>query len=198
MNDNENLKILIVGDSSVGKTCIFRRFSENYFEENFIATIGLDYSNKEIEIEYEGSRCKVNITIWDTAGQERFRAITKNYYKGAHGILLVYDATERKTFENLNIWIASIRENTNSNIIVMLIANKIDAPNKVVKTAEGETLAKQIGCEFWETSAKTNTKITEVFQTIAVKVYAEFLKSKEAENQFKIQEEKKKKKECCH
>ena len=133
MSDDIVYKVLLLGDSTVGKTCFLLRYCDKTFQEAHLSTIGLDYRLKSMELD-DGKRIKLQ--IWDTAGQDRFRAITKNYYKGANGIILIYDVTNIETFENVKNWIAQIKEEANSNVIIYLAGNKIDVgeENKVVKS----------------------------------------------------------------
>ena len=145
MNDNEIgnydyiFKILLLGDSSVGKTCFLLRYSDDTFTENHISTIGLDYRFKLVNLENDK---KVKLQIWDTAGQDRFRAITKNYYKGAHGIILMYDVTNISTFNNIKSWVTQIRENTTEKIKIALVGNKIDEEDiRKISYDEGQKLA---------------------------------------------------------
>ena len=114
-------KILILGDSSVGKTCFLTRYADDRFEDTHIATTGMDYKLKNITLENGKT---VKLQIWDTLGQDRFRSITKNYYKGAHGIILIYDITERKTFESVSNWVKTIRDEADEKVVIVLAANK--------------------------------------------------------------------------
>lgn len=127
----ETYKILLLGDVSVGKTSIYIRFSDNSF--NQMSTIRVNYHMKDFIINNEAIR----IVIWDTSGQEKFKCITKNYYKGAHGILLIYDVTDNRTLNNINEWVSSIREVSNKNIKLMLIANKVDSDMRAFRLKQG-------------------------------------------------------------
>ena len=132
-------KILLLGDSSVGKTCFLMRYVDNTFQEIHMSTIGLDYKLKTVQLE-DGKMVKIQ--IWDTAGQDRFRSITKNYYKGAHGIVLIYDVTNKKSFENVSNWINQIREEVSDKVTIVLVGNKIDEEEKrVVTTEQGKKMA---------------------------------------------------------
>ena len=116
-------KILLLGDSSVGKTCFLMRYTDNTFQDIHMSTIGLDYKLKNVQLE-DGKMVKIQ--VWDTAGQDRFRSITKNYYKGAHGIILIYDVTENKSFENVKNWMNQIKEEVSNRVTIVLVGNKID------------------------------------------------------------------------
>ncbi|KAG8376446.1 hypothetical protein BUALT_Bualt09G0064200 [Buddleja alternifolia] len=147
------IKLLLIGDSGVGKSCLLLRFSDGSFTTSFITTIGIDFKIRTIEL--DGKRIKLQ--IWDTAGQERFRTITTAYYRGAMGILLVYDVTDESSFNNIRNWIRNIEQHASDNV------NKILA----VPTSKGQALADEYGIKFFETSAKTNMNVEEVFFSIA-------------------------------
>ncbi|ROL47862.1 Ras-related protein Rab-13 [Anabarilius grahami] len=151
-------KLLLIGDSGVGKTCLIIRFAEDNFNSTYISTIGIDFKVKTIEVEGK----KVKLQVWDTAGQERFKTITTAYYRGAMGIILVYDITDEKSFENIQNWMKSIKENASAGVSQMLLGNKcdIEAKRKVSKEI-GEKLAKEHGIRFFETSAKSSINVEE-------------------------------------
>jgi small GTP-binding protein len=168
-------KILLLGDSSVGKTCFLMRYSDNTFQEIHMSTIGLDYKLKSVQLD-DGNIVKIQ--IWDTAGQDRFRSITKNYYKGAHGIILIYDITSRKTYENIKNWVTQIKEEVSDKVNIILVGNKIDdEKNRKVSTEEGEKMAKEIGFDFYETSAKTGINIDSTFNDLVKKTVESFSKT---------------------
>ena len=159
------LKLLLIGDSGVGKSCILLRYSDDSFTQSYITTIGIDFKIKQINT--GGS--KVKLQIWDTAGQERFRTITTAYYRGAMGILLVYDVTDEASFGAVENWMRQIDENANKDVVKLLIANKCDCDEKdrKVTSADGRSIADKYGMKFFETSAKMNVNIDEAFSTIA-------------------------------
>jgi small GTP-binding protein len=176
-SENKELlyKILLLGDSSVGKTCFLMRYSDNTFQEIHMSTIGLDYKLKNVQLD-DGNIVKIQ--IWDTAGQDRFRSITKNYYKGAHGIILIYDITSRKTYENIKNWVTQIKEEVSDKVNIILVGNKIDdEKNRKVSTEEGEKMAKEIGFDFYETSAKTGINIDSTFNDLVKKTVESFSKT---------------------
>jgi small GTP-binding protein len=160
----ELLKILVIGESAVGKSCLLLRYTDNKFQETFMTTIGVDFKTKYIEVDH----VRVKLQIWDTAGQEKFRSITKAYYRGAHGILVVFDVSRRDTFNQTRMWVDSIRDSsTDSNPIdVILVGNKCDL-ERVVSTEEGEDLAKQFQIPYFETSAKDATNVDKAFTSLA-------------------------------
>jgi len=157
------IKLLLIGDSGVGKSCLLLRFSDDSFTTSFITTIGIDFKIKTIEL--DGKRIKLQ--IWDTAGQERFRTITTAYYRGAMGILLVYDVTDEQSFQNIRNWIRNIEQHAADNVDKILVGNKCDMQDKVVEKTKGQALADEYGIKFFETSAKTNTNVVEAFTSIA-------------------------------
>ena len=168
-DSNYVFKVLLLGDSTVGKTCFLMRFTENTFQEIHMSTIGLDYRFKKMPVD-EGKEATVQ--IWDTAGQDRFRAITKNYYKGAHGIILIYDVTNQKTFENVRNWVTQIRENASEKAIIYIVGNKIDdKQNKVVTKEDGEKMAKEFDLKFFEASAKEDINIAPTFEALVKDIY---------------------------
>jgi len=158
------IKLLLIGDSGVGKSCLLLRFSDDTFTTSFITTIGIDFKVRTVEL--DGKRVKLQ--IWDTAGQERFRTITTAYYRGAMGILLVYDVTDESSFNNIRNWIRNIEQHASDNVNKILVGNKVDMDAKrVVSTAQGQKLADEYGIKFFETSAKTNQNVEQVFFTMA-------------------------------
>jgi len=157
-------KLLLIGDSGVGKTCILFRFSEDAFNTTFISTIGIDFKIKTIELRGK----KIKLQIWDTAGQERFHTITTSYYRGAMGIMLVYDITNAKSFDNIAKWLRNIDEHANEDVERMILGNKCDMDDKrVVSKERGESIAREHNIYFLETSAKTNINIETAFIQLA-------------------------------
>jgi len=157
-------KLLIIGDSGVGKSCLLLRFADDIFTDSFISTIGVDFKIKTIDI--DGS--KVKLQIWDTAGQERFRTITSSYYRGAHGIIVVYDVTEQKTFTNITKWLKEIDTFAGPLVQKVLVGNKNDMANeRVVSVDQGQELATKLNIPFIETSAKESHNVEKAFQIMA-------------------------------
>lgn len=153
-------KILTIGESEVGKTCILLRYTDNKFSKHHLTTIGIDFKTKIINY-YTN---KIKLYIWDTAGQERFRNIAQQYYNGADGIFLVFDVTERATFEKVTEWMKQILSyNTKERVGIILLGNKVDSDKRVVTTEEGNNLAKEFDIKYFETSALTNYNIDESF-----------------------------------
>jgi GTPase SAR1 family protein len=188
-------KLLLIGDSGVGKTCVLFRFAEDQYNATFISTIGIDFKIRTIELEGK----KIKLQIWDTAGQERFRTITTAYYRGAmvsinlisvkfywlsiilisfiKGILLVYDITNEKSFDSIRNWIRNIEEHASADVERMLVGNKCDMNDKrQVSKERGEKLAVEYGMKFMETSAKLNINIENAFITLAKDIKAKMEK----------------------
>ncbi|XP_052615039.1 ras-related protein Rab-26 isoform X1 [Peromyscus californicus insignis] len=133
-------KVMLVGDSGVGKTCLLVRFKDGAFlAGTFISTVGIDFRNKVLDVD----GMKVKLQIWDTAGQERFRSVTHAYYRDAHALLLLYDITNKDSFDNIQAWLTEIQEYAQQDVVLMLLGNKVDsAQERVVKREDGEKLAK--------------------------------------------------------
>jgi Ras-related protein Rab-1A len=164
-NDYDFLfKVLIIGNSGVGKSCLLLRFVDDIFSDNYISTIGVDFKIRQLEV--DGTPIKLQ--IWDTAGQERFRTITNSYYRGSNGILIVYDITDRESFDHVQKWMKGIDAFGLSDVCRLLIGNKSDLTQKrVVKEDEGRELARQYGIRFLETSAKISWNIEMMFMMMA-------------------------------
>jgi small GTP-binding protein len=161
------VKIVLIGDSGVGKTNLLSRFTRDQFNPDSKSTIGVEFATKTLEI--EGKTVKAQ--IWDTAGQERYRAITSAYYRGAIGALLLYDVTSALTFQSLTRWLQELRENADSNIVVMLVGNKCDLQElRAVATDEGVGFAKTESLLFIETSALDATNVQESFKRLITEV----------------------------
>ena len=164
-----SLKLVFIGDSIVGKTCIIKQCTENTFQDAYLSTIGFDFKTKVFVLK-NGKH--VRIQLWDTAGQERFKSIAKSYYRGAHGIVLVYDITNRSSFENINKWMVQISEETENRLPILLLANKVDLDDiRTVSVTEGEEIAKKYGLTIFETSAKENINIEASIKFMAEKMY---------------------------
>jgi len=172
-------KLLLIGDSGVGKTCVLFRFSEDAFNATFISTIGIDFKIRTIELDGK----KIKLQIWDTAGQERFRTITTAYYRGAMGIMLVYDITNEKSFDNIKNWIRNIEEHASADVEKMILGNKCDMNDRrQVSKDRGEELAIEYGIKFMETSAKASINVEEAFFTLARDIKCKMEKRLEAQN----------------
>eukprot|EP01117_Protostelium_nocturnum_P019122 TRINITY_DN819_c0_g1_i2.p1 TRINITY_DN819_c0_g1~~TRINITY_DN819_c0_g1_i2.p1 ORF type:complete len:194 (+),score=64.11 TRINITY_DN819_c0_g1_i2:194-775(+) len=156
-------KLLLIGDSGVGKSCILLRFADNAFTDNFISTIGVDFKIKTIDIEGK----KVKMQIWDTAGQERFQTITTSYYRGAHGLIIVFDVTNKVSFDNIKKWLDDIERHASPSIVKCLVGNKCDLENKrVIDYSTAKQLADSLNISYMETSAKESINISQAFEKL--------------------------------
>ncbi len=187
-------KILLLGDSTVGKTCFLLRYVDDSFLDLHMATIGLDYRLKTLILEEQKI---VKVQLWDTAGQDKFRAITRNYYKGASGIILIFDVTNIKSYENIKKWINEIKEEISEKVAIVLIGNKIDnVQERKISKEQGDKLASEIGVKFFETSAKTGEGINESVFFLVKKI---FENDPEVKNKYQGRNLKmyNKKRKCC-
>ena len=170
MNYDMKYQLLIIGDSTVGKTSILSRFTNDTFDSNYLATVGLDNFTKDEIIDNK----TVRIKIWDTAGQERYRSLTKGFFRNADGIMLVYDVTNSNTYDNLKFWLQSIKNNMNGDmgeIPIIIIGNKIDCKDeREVNFKEAENFWKEQGYPYFETSAKTGENIEDTIKFLVKKV----------------------------
>ena len=168
MSEDCVYKVLLLGDTTVGKTCFLMKYTDKTFQDVHISTIGLDYRLKSMVLK---SGKNIKLQIWDTAGQDRFRAITKNYYKGANGIILIYDVTNPKTYDNVKNWVTQIREEASPNVVVYLCGNKIDMKeDRKVNEEDGKKMAEEFGFPFNETSAREGIKINETFEDLVERI----------------------------
>ena len=163
-------KVLLLGNSDVGKSSLLLRFAESVWNDSFVPTIGVDFKVKTVEI---GDK-KVKMQIWDTAGQERFRNVVSTYFRGSNGILLIYDITNKDSFKNLESWLIEIEKNASENVLKILIGNKCDLESeRGITKEEGQAFANRNGMQFIETSAKMDTNVSEAFLTLG-KLMIEF------------------------
>ncbi|XP_068100174.1 ras-related protein Rab-35-like [Hyperolius riggenbachi] len=155
-------KLLLIGDSGVGKSSLLLRFADNSFSGSYITTIGVDFKIRTLMLDGE----RVKLQIWDTAGQERFRTITSTYYRNTHGVIVVYDVTNPESFVNVKRWLHEITQNCDS-VCTVLVGNKDDnAARKCVETADAKRFGEQMGVRLFETSAKENRNVEEMFLSI--------------------------------
>ena len=163
-------KVLLLGNSDVGKSSLLLRFVDKTWSDSFVPTIGVDFKVKTMNI---GDKT-VKMQIWDTAGQERFRNVVASYFRGSNGILLIYDVTNRDSFKNLDSWLEVIENNASDNVLKILIGNKVDLVEDIeIKKEEGQQFANRYNMQFIETSAKLDTNVSEAFETLA-KLMIEF------------------------
>ena len=196
---DEKLKLMILGDSNVGKTSILRKYCKNEFTGSYVATIGIDFQLKYLNIDGK----KIKLQIWDTAGQERYRVVTKNYFNTSDGFLIIYDITNRESFLNINNWIEQINTLVGGNIKCIIFGNKNDLEEmRKVSIKEGEEMAKKYNCKFFETSAKKGNNLEEGFDDITKDVLGDMKIIHEKRKNTSILKahnftKQKKKKGCC-
>lgn len=169
-------KLLMIGDAAVGKSSMLIRFTDDAFDEHIQSTIGVDFKVKHLELNNK----RIKLTVWDTAGQERFRTLTSSYYRGAQGVVMVYDVTRRDSFDNLEHWLKEVKlysPNNGEGVVKLLVGNKIDLPDsedgeyeRQVSRHEAEEWARNQGMLFLEASAKTKTGVQESFMEVVHKI----------------------------
>jgi len=160
-------KLLLIGDSGVGKSCLLLRFADHTYTESYISTIGVDFKIRTIDLDGK----TIKLQIWDTAGQERFRTITSSYYRGAHGIIVVYDVTDMESFNNVKQWLNEIDRYAVENVCKLLVGNKCDqASKRQVEMETAKDFAEKLEIPFLETSAKAATNVEKAFLTMAAEI----------------------------
>ena len=188
-----NIKLLLIGNTYVGKTLIVQKFIDNAFSKSTVATIGVDLQSKVIDINGK----KVKYLIWDTAGEDRMKTMTYSYYRGCHVILIVFDVTNEVSFKNVTNWVECINKFAKSNVLRILVGNKTDLEKeRVITTEQGKQLAQENGLKYYEISALKIQGLQEMFEDIA-KEYVEIYEQKSFKN-FQLQKKPtiKKKKFC--
>ena len=195
MTNNDNydliLKLVLIGDSGVGKTNILSRYNNNEFSLATQPTVGVEFGNKIIKKENKS----IKLQLWDTAGQERYKAITNAFYKGSKGAFVVYDITRKSTFLNIDNWIGELKTNGSDDILIILVGNKTDLEDKrEVSTDDGEKKAKQYGIAFCETSALQGKNIEYAFNILIDEIILEIDNAKEKEMKNNKNNNKKKSK----
>ena len=196
------LKLLLLGDSSVGKTSILLKYISNKFDDSSISTVGVDYMDKIIDY----NKFKIKLQIWDTSGEEKFRTITKNFYRNADGLLVVFDLTKKESYDHIRSWINEAKEN-NDKLKTILIGNKLDLKDeRIVAIDVAKQFAEKNNLKYIETSAKDGTNINESFQAIidllfdgksSEEILHEFTKQDSSLSVVDDSMEVKKKKACC-
>jgi small GTP-binding protein len=181
MSFAQKCQLLIIGDSQVGKTSILRRFAQEKFNADYLATIGVDFYVKDVII----NERKIHVKMWDTAGQERYRTITKGFFNNCQGLIIVYDVSSQESFDNLNYWIEAIHTNIidsdSENIPGIILGNKIDIVERVVDKKKAEDYAKSSNYKYFEVSAKTGEGIDNSMKYLIQKVIEVLDKKEENE-----------------
>ncbi|XP_044015537.1 ras-related protein Rab-37-like isoform X2 [Aphidius gifuensis] len=168
-DDGDFHKTILLGDSGVGKTSLLVQFDTGKFQSNFAATVGIGFTNKVVTV----ADTKVKLQIWDTAGQERFRSVTHAYYRDAHALLLLYDVTNKTSYDNIRAWLGEIREFAQTDVVIMLLGNKCDCgTDRVIRKEDGKRLADEYDVPFMETSAKTGLNVELAFLAVAKELLA--------------------------
>ncbi|CAG2053866.1 unnamed protein product [Timema podura] len=198
----ECLQVMLLGDSGVGKTCLLVRFRDGLFlSGNFISTVGIDFRNKVVLVD----QSKVKLQIWDTAGQERFRSVTHAYYRDAHALLLLYDVTNKTSFDNIRAWLGEIREYAQDDVVIMLLGKKLQTvepqgailcpgnkadcgSERLVRKEEGERLAREYNVTFMETSARTGMNVELTFMAVAKDLKSRKCAGNSDEAKFNVQD----------
>ena len=176
-------KMILIGDSGVGKSNILLKYLKNEFQQNTKATVGVEFGTKTVEIDNK----KIKVQIWDTAGQERYRSITSAYYKGAKGAFIVYDITRKGSFENIDKWIEDLKSNGDKNVSIMLIGNKSDlADKREVQTDEGIKKSEESKVAFLETSALNGENVAKAFEQIIEQIYQNNCSNDDEDVDFEI------------
>jgi Ras-related protein Rab-2A len=201
--EEQLFRIIIVGDTGVGKSCLLLRFSEDKFNENHDVTIGVEFGTRSLKVDNQ----LIKLQIWDTAGSESFRSITRSFYRRADGVLLVYDVTARHTFENCSYWMSEIRQNGNEDVIIFLIGNQADlvSQNEPAEVAvkDAQAFVKENGLSgFIETSAKSGMNVENAFKEFCKVLVGKWKERQESEpapkpQMISLTQQTKKEKKCC-
>ena len=196
MNYDDKCQLLIIGNSIVGKTSILTKYTLKTYNENYLATVGLDFFTKDETIDNK----LIRIKIWDTAGQERYKAITKCFFQRAQGIMIVFDVTNKKSFDDLKVWIESINLQSQltedlENMPIIIIGNKIDMPNRVISKETAINFAKEQNFDYYETSAKTGEGVDNAIKELVKKVMS-YIDKKNQRDNLKLNQSDRKSK-CC-
>ena len=194
-HENRELKLVLVGNTSVGKTCVVRKTTTGAFTEDSVPTLGASYVSKLVTV----GNVDVRLQIWDTAGQERYRGMTPMYYRGGQVAIIMYAINDRSSFDGVFQWLDSLKENADPDIILFLVANKCDLDSdRLVTSEEGNSCAEKIGAHFYEVSAKTGQGIEDLFGEIP-KIFLEKQtpNSPEEQNNLKLDSKSKKQGGCC-
>lgn len=201
-------RLVLIGDSGVGKTAILLRYADNMFNTSFITTIGIDFRIKT----FESGGKRVKLQIWDTAGQEQFHSVATSYYRNAHGIMLIYDVSNAESFIHVSKWVNNIRKNSPTSVKQVLLGNKCDVEDsrRVIERDRGTVLAQELNMPFLETSAKLDHNISTAFELLTTLIMGDSAESEEGGiqisngncdsstlNRDRASDVKKKRRSCC-
>lgn len=179
------IKLLLLGDSCVGKTCFLHRYTDGQFREKFIATVGVDFRLKKLiyELPEDSKKVKVHVQLWDTAGQERYRSLTKAFFRDGMGFLLFFDLSNENSFRSIHDWISEIRENAyTKSPDILLIGNKSDLEDRAISSMQARSQADSLGIPYFETSAATGQNVEEAVSVILEKIMKRMKEMQELEN----------------
>jgi small GTP-binding protein len=196
MNVSGSLSLVLIGDKAVGKTCLLNRYFKNRFSPT-VSTIGIDKDIKFVKLGEE----EYKLTVWDTVGQERFRALPRKYYQNADGVLLLFDVTDEETFMHVNDWIKDVKDNSGkeSDVVIYILGNKIDMPERVITKEKAEEFAKSLGLKYFEISCKINMNIPEIMARMIMEC---LMKNTKIKDIFQLKPVKKSenrdRRGCCH
>lgn len=175
-------KLVLIGDTGVGKSCLLMRFSDDTFTESFISTIGVDFRFRTVKVGDKTAK----LQIWDTAGQERFRTITSAYYRNADGIILVYDVTRQDSFDHVTDWLVEVDKYANAGTCKLLVGNKSDRTDRAVQESAGKQLAANLDIPFLETSARTSENVEAAFVRLTQQLVKSRIDAREAETRYVV------------
>ena len=176
-------KLVLIGDTSVGKSCILTRYADDQFTENYVTTIGVDFRFKTMIVMDK----IIKVQVWDTAGQERYRSITNAYYRGAEGILIIYDQTNKESFNNIDNWIEEVTKYTGKDVIICALGNKCDLKDNEISSDDIKNYIKKRKIKFFKVSAKTGSGVEDAFKYMIEQLILKSLKKMESNNKNTIQ-----------
>ena len=195
---DERIRMMLLGDSNVGKTSILKRYCKNQFSESYISSMGIDFETKYIKV----GKKTINLQIWDTAGQERYKVIAKNYYNKSDGFIIVYDITNKNSFDSISNWVKDIKELASYDNKNIILGNKCDLENmRQISKEEGDNLAKKYNCQFFEVSAQSGKNIDKSFLCLVQSILKDGNNSNSSRRGSEIDKqsysENNKKRKCC-
>ena len=194
MSDECVYKVLLLGDTTVGKTCFLMKYTDKTFQDIHMATIGLDYRLKTMKLK---NGKEIKLQIWDTAGQERYRNVAKSYFQSSQGFIVCYDISNKNSFNQVKYWVEQIKSISDEKTKCILVGTKCDLREREVSEEEGSEFAKKLGFKFFETSAKLNMNVNEAFDGLLDEILLNYRASKRNSMMLSKKLNKKEKKSCC-